>query len=200
MEDGNQRLTAEEILASIDLLQQVAGLARRVGGLVSGGQQTRPHISAGGDHSLPHRVERHSVNGPQGALGGSVVQAQRLHLVAKELDAYRVLVDRGKDVDDSPAYGEGSGILDYLRPAVAGSAKIFDQCLPIQGGLGLDHPAEIGERHRGNHAAKHRRSGRHHHGRRVAVTQAVQECQPAHDGAAIGLHLGVRRDFGRRQV
>ena len=122
MEDGNQRLTAEEILASFDLLQQVAGLARRVGGLVSGGQQTRPHIRAGGDHSLPHRVERHSVNGPQAALGGGVVQAQRLHLVAKQLDAYRVLVDRGKHVDDSPAYSEGSGILDYLRPAVAGSA------------------------------------------------------------------------------
>ena len=122
MKDGNQRLTAEEILALFDLLQQVAGLARRVGGLVGGGQQTRPHIRAGGDHSLPHRVERHSVNGPQAALGGGVVQAQRLHLVAKQLDAYRVLVDRGKHVDDSPAYSEGSGILDYLRPAVAGSA------------------------------------------------------------------------------
>ena len=37
MEDGSQRLAAEEILASFDLLQQVAGLARWVGGLVSGG-------------------------------------------------------------------------------------------------------------------------------------------------------------------
>ena len=34
----------------------------------------------------------------------------------------------------------------------------------------------------------------------MAVTQAVQQSQPAHDGAAIGLHLGVGRDFGRRQV
>jgi len=126
MEDGNQRLTAEEILASFDLLQQVAGLARRVGGLVSGGQQTRPHIGTGSDHGLPYRVECHSIDGPQAALGGSVEQAQRLHLVAKELDAYRVLVDRGKDVDDSPAYREGSGILDHLRTTVAGPAKIFD--------------------------------------------------------------------------
>jgi len=65
--------------------------------------------------------------------------------------------------------------------------------------MGFDHPAEIGELHRGitrrntAAAAPPPRPG-------VAVTQAVQQCQPAHDGAAIGLHLGVRRDFGRRQV
>ena len=76
MKDGSERLAAEEILAAFDLLQQVAGLARRVGGLVGCGQQARPGIGTCGSHGLPHRVERHSVDGPQAALGGGVVQAE----------------------------------------------------------------------------------------------------------------------------
>ena len=75
MEDGSERLAAEKILASFDLLQQVAGFARWVGGLVGCGQQARPHIGSRSSHGFPHRVERHSVDGPQGALGGGVVQA-----------------------------------------------------------------------------------------------------------------------------
>ena len=111
-----------------------------------------------------------------------------------------MLVDRGKNVDDRPAQRKGSWILDDLRAAVASPGEVLDQGFSVQRGVGLDHAAEIGEPHRRNYAPEYRSRRRHHHGGRVAVTQPVQECQPAHDCAAIGLHLGVRRDFGRRKI
>ena len=114
-------------------------------------------------------MKRHFVDGSQGTLGGGVVQTERLHLVAKKFDAHRVLVDRGKNVDDRPAYRKGSRILDHLGAAVAGSAKVLDQSLPVEGGVGLDQAAEISELPRGNHPPKHCSSRRHHHGRHLAV-------------------------------
>ena len=83
VEDRRQRLDPEELLAALDLLQQVARLRRGQGRRVRRRQHLAARIGARRDDGLAHRVEHHRVQRAQGPLRAGVIQTDRLDLVAE---------------------------------------------------------------------------------------------------------------------
>ena len=55
--------------------------------------------------------------------------AQRLDLVAEELDADRLAAGRREDVDDPAAHGELAALLDAVDPLVAGERELLGELL-----------------------------------------------------------------------
>jgi len=141
------------------------------------------------------------VDRAQRALAGGIEQPQRIDPIAVELDAHRVRVQRGADVDDVAADREGAGVLDQRRAGEPGR----DQ--PRRGGVAIDDRAgaerqraltQLGRRHG---PAQQRGRRRHDESRRerAADRQAVQHRQPGRELCAIGGQLGVRRGVRGRQ-
>ncbi len=195
-----ERLHAEERLALVDLLEQVARLRRRVRRGVGGGQDLGARIGTLGSDGVAHGVQVQLAQRAQRALRGRVVQAQRLDLVAVKLDAHGVLVDGGKDVDDGATHGERAGILDDGRAREAGAREGGDGLLAIERRARADRPAERVERRARHDAPEQRLRRRDEHARREPAREAKQRRHAAEQRAPVGLHLGVRRGIGRGQL
>ncbi len=78
-----------------------------------------PLLGRGLDQTLLERMQR--------ALGERRERAQRLDLVAEELDAHRLAAGRREDVDDAAAHGDLAALLDALDPRVAGEHELLGQ-------------------------------------------------------------------------
>ena len=68
-------------------------------------------------------IDRARLDGMQRALRERRERADRLHLVAEELDAKRLASGRREDVDDAAANGELTAVVDPLDALVAGERK-----------------------------------------------------------------------------
>ena len=107
-------------------------LRRREDGGVGGRQQLGARIGARRPDRLAHRVQVQLLQRAQRALRAGVVEADRLDLVAEQLDAHRVPVDRREDVDDRAAHGEGAGVLDHRRAREAGGQQHRDRLVAVE--------------------------------------------------------------------
>ena len=63
----------------------------------------------------------------QRALGERRERADRLDLVAEELDAERLAAGRREDVDEAAAHGELAALLDAVDPLVAGERELLGE-------------------------------------------------------------------------
>jgi len=78
---------------------------------------------------LGGRIDRARLDRVQCALRERGERANRLDLVAEELDAQRLADGRREDVDDAAAHGELAAIVDALGALVAGEGKRFREPL-----------------------------------------------------------------------
>ena len=106
VENRGQRLDPEEVLAGLDLLEQVAGLAGGQRGGVGRRQHPRARLRARGQDGLAHRMDVGLGELPQSALAAGVEQPHRLELVAVQLEPHRVAVDRGEQIHHRPPHRE----------------------------------------------------------------------------------------------
>ena len=109
VERRRQRLDAEEVLARLDLLQQVAGLA------ATAARRRRPPPGCGPADRPPsvRMVSRTGwmcarVQRAQRALAGGIEQPHRLQLVAEQLQPQRMAVDRREQIQHRPPHREGA--------------------------------------------------------------------------------------------
>ena len=72
-----------------------------------------------GHDRLAHRVEHDAVDLAQRALRLGIEPAQRLDLVAEQLDPHRMRRERRVDIDDAAAQRERAGLVDDRRPRPA---------------------------------------------------------------------------------
>ena len=196
VESRRQRLDAEEELALLDLLEEVARLRRRIDRGVGGGQNLGPRIGARRVDRLAHRVDVDRVERPQRPLRGRVVEANRFDLVAEQLDPHGVTVDGREDVDDRAAHRERPGVLDHGRARKACAHQRRDRRLAIEGRLRADRLAERVERRAGHHPPEARSRRGHQHARARTRARAGTAPPSAAARPAIGLHLGVGRRLG----
>ena len=87
--------------------------------------------------SLGGRVDRAGLDRVQRALGERRERADRLHLVAEELDAQRLAAGRREDVDEAAADGELPAVVDPLDALVPGERELLRRALDALLGTGL---------------------------------------------------------------
>ena len=112
---GRQALDADEHLAGLELLDQPPRRLRRVRDLVGVLAQPRAHVACAGRDRLAHRMQVHVIDLAQRALRLGIEPAQRLDLVAEQLDAHRMRRERRVDVDHAAAHRERAGLVDDRR-------------------------------------------------------------------------------------
>ena len=190
-----QRFNPKERLAAAYMLEQAARLARRMGCVVRGGQNARSWVGALAGHRFPDGVIHEAIDGPQGALGSRIEESKRLHLIAEQLDAHRMPVQRREDVHHGPAHGEGAGILHDLRSLEAHAGEIGGQVVARNGRPYAEGPAQLGKGRGRNHAPKKPGGRRQEQRRRQAMQEPVQDGKPMHGCSAVGLHFGVGAAF-----
>ena len=78
---------------------------------------------------LRRGIDRAGLDGVQRALRERRERANRLDLVAEELDAQRLPAGRREDVDDAAAHGELPAVVDALDALVAGDRERFREPL-----------------------------------------------------------------------
>jgi hypothetical protein len=79
--------------------------------------------------ALRRRIDRRVVDRVQRALRKRREGADRLDLVAEQLDPQRIAPGRREDVDEPPANGELPALLDPLHPLVAGEREPLRQAV-----------------------------------------------------------------------
>src|SRR2546423_1404549 len=77
--------------------------------------------------ALAGREDRARVDRVQRALRERRERADRLHLVAEELDAQRLAAGRREDVDQPAAHGELAAVVDALRAREAGERELLGE-------------------------------------------------------------------------
>ena len=116
---GRQRLDAEEQLPLLDLLEQAARLRRRV----ARRRRRRPGCSRARIGARRSAIVSRTgcrwtlVQRAQRALRRRVVEPDRLDVVAEQLDADGMAVERREEIDDPAAHRERPGVLDHRRRA-----------------------------------------------------------------------------------
>ena len=199
MKGRRQRLDAEEALARLDLLDEVPGLARGHRGRVRRRKNARPRIRARPWHRLAHRMHHRARQGPQRALGGRIEQANRFDLVAQQLDAQRMAINRRKQIQHRPPHRERPRIFHHLHALKARLHQPLDEAFALDAGPGLDREAQALEVLARDHPPEKRAARGHHHRRAALPGQLEQQRHARHQRPAIGLHLGVgRATFGRQ--
>ena len=119
-----------------------------------------------------------------GALGGGIEAADRLDVVAEELQPHRARVARHEDVDDAAPHAPLPHLDDRLRALVAGRLEGLQQQLALQAVAGAD--AQRAGRELGRRRQRRVETGRrrHHHHRLAGA-------QPPGDDRALGVGLAV---------
>jgi hypothetical protein len=79
--------------------------------------------------ALGRRVDGRLVELVERPLREGRERAQRLDLVAEELDAHGLSAGRGEDVDDAAAHGELPALLGLGDPLVAGESEVLGEAL-----------------------------------------------------------------------
>ncbi len=142
-----------------------------------------------------HRVEERLLR----ALARRIELADRLHLVAEQLDAQRPLALGREEIEDVAPHRELARLLDERHALVARGQEHLDQRVAIER---LPHLEVYGARAhrlaRGN-AQHQRRPGRHHHGRglphgRCAVAGPGAGQPAVEDVHALRHHEGLGRE------
>ena len=150
---------------------------------------------------LAHRVDVDRVQRAQRPLRGRVVEADRLDLVAEQLDADRVAVDRREEVDHRAAHRERPRVLDDRRAREAGAhqrarrSRRGRASCPTRSPRTAPSNGARGTTRRNSAAADATT-----HARREPLRQPEQRRHPPQGRAPIGLHLGIGRRLGRRQL
>ncbi len=154
------------------------------------------------EDELAGRVEQHVVDRLDRALVADAEGAQRLDVVAPELDADRVVASGGEHVDDAAADGELAPLLDLRGARVAELGQRLDQPVEshVRAGVQVQRaaPRQCGV-HRLQHGPDRGDHGQHRVVVRLGVGEAVQRLQPAPDGGGLGRQAFVREGLPRRE-
>ncbi len=158
------------------------------------------------EQQLARRRADHAAEAALGALAGGIELADRLHLVAEQLDANGSPALGREDIEDAAAHRQLAALLDERHAGVAGAEKRLDQHVAVDGlpDLEVDRAGAHGVP-RGN-ARGEGRPRRHHDGRRLARRHAARSAgrrqQPVEHVHALGHHEGLGREAveGRRVV
>ena len=129
-----------------------------------GGRERRDEVVRDGDRrvvvrerrlhevgaALGGRMDPRGVEGAERSLREGRERADRLDLVAEELEADRLPARRGEDVDDAAADSELAAFLDAIDPGVAGEGEVLGEA--VGAGLVADLEDErrgprVGRRH-----------------------------------------------------
>ena len=196
-----QRLDADEHLALLELLDQPARRLGRERDLVGVGAQPAAHVARAGVDRLAHRMEVDPLDRAQRALRLGVEPAQRIDLVAEQLDPHRVRRERRVDVDHPAAHRERARFVDHGRAGPAACDQQPGELVAIDHLALAQGPAARGELG-GRHGAPDQRLGRGHHQPRPqrGLGQPVQCRDPLDDAHPVRRQVGIRRhvDPGQR--
>ena len=194
MERWRQPLDADEHLAGLELLDQPARRLGRVRDLVRVLAEPGADIARAGRDRLAHRRQVHPLDRAQRALRLGLEPAQRLDLVAEQLDSHRVGCERCVDVDHAAAHRERAGLVDDRGPAPARGDQRGRQLVAVDRLAEPDRaPAsrELG----GGQRPAHQGLGRGHDDpRRQAGGQPVERRDALDDAGPIRRQIRVRRD------
>ncbi len=150
--------------------------------------EVEPALGGGKDRALVDRVQR--------ALRERREGADRLDLVAEELDAERLSAGGREDVDETAAHRELPAVVDALDALVAGERELlgetFDADLPPGGEL-----ERHGSRRRPAAATRRPRARTRRRGRRARERRARAPARRRDAAAARALTPSERRATGR---
>ena len=124
-----------------------------------------------------------------GALGVGVEGAHRLHGVAEELQAHRVVVQGREHVEDVAPHAEGAGVLDQRGVVVAHLDQLLGQgvaAVIVLEGHQLGALAHHLHRHHPLHQRPHRE---HQRGEASALGQVKEGLEPVGHHALVGHQL-----------
>ena len=136
---------------------------------------------------LGRGCDLHTLRVLEGALGEGGEPAQRLHLVAEQLDAHRALLGGRVDVEDAAADGELPALDDLFLPFVAARDQPLERLVEVEVLPDGDREAVWAQVRVGD--PLHQRDGARHHDRRLArgrLEQRVECCDAQADQVGSG--------------
>ena len=193
----SERLGARRDVAAQQRVEELVDVAVRHllrGGELADRRGVVDHQAAVGDELAGRRGDR-VPDGLLGALARRVELADRLDLVAEELDANGAVGLRGMDVEDAAAHRELAGLLHDRHARVAGGHQRLDEDVAIEGLADLEVDRPGADDLPGGHAQGQGRPRGDDDGRRLGRRQGavalVAREPPVEDVHALRDHEGL---------